>query len=284
MRIRVSHRLVHDFAPPAKALIQALRLTPRSFDGQYVTSWRIEVDADGLLRQSDDAFGNIMHQLSVAGPLERLTVTVTGEVETMDTAGVLRGTLERFPPMLYLRDSPVARADDGLRGYAEKVATDSGGSEPLTILHALKSALHRDIAPAGGGADATASTSLAAGKGSARDVAHVFIAAARHLGIPSRYVSGFVWHDGEGVAEGEGRVRRAGPHAWAEAHVEGIGWIGFDPVLDICPAGGHVRVAVGLDGIEAAPVRGSRPGAMTESAEVSLRDTGRVQSQVQSQS
>lgn len=282
MRIRVSHRLVHDFAPPAKALIQALRLTPRSFDGQYVTGWRIEVDADGLLRQSDDAFGNILHQLSVAGPLDRLAVTVTGEVETMDTAGVLRGTVERFPPMLYLRDSPVARADDRLRTYAEEVAAASGGSEPLTILHALKTALARDIAAAEPVADATASTILAARKGSPRDVAHVFIAAARHLGIPARYISGYVWRDGEGDAEdGE---RRGGPHAWAEAHVEGIGWIGFDPVLDICPNGGHVRVAAGLDGIEAAPVRGSRPGALTESADVSLRDTGRRQSQVQSQS
>jgi transglutaminase-like putative cysteine protease len=283
MRIRVSHRLVHDFAPPAKALIQALRLTPRSFDGQYVTSWRIEVDADGLLRQSDDAFGNISHQLSVAGPLERLVVTVTGEVETMDTAGVLRGTVERFPPMLFLRESAVARADDGLRAYAEKVAAGSGGREPLTILHALKTALHRDIAPAEPAEDTTASTCLAAGRGSPRDGAHVFIAAARHLGVPARFVSGYVWQDGTVGTEADG-PRQGGPHAWAEAHVEGIGWIGFDPALDICPAGAHVRVAVGLDGIEAAPVRGSRPGAMTESAEVSLRDTGRAQSQVQAQS
>jgi transglutaminase-like putative cysteine protease len=281
MRIRVSHRLVHDFAPPAKSLIQALRLTPRSFDGQYVTAWRVEVDVDGLLRQSDDAFGNILHQLSVVGPIDRLTVTVTGEVETMDTAGVVNGTLERFPPMLYLRESAAARADDRLRLYAEEVAAGTGDAGTLAILHALKTAVHRDISAAEPDADATASTCLAAGKGSPRDAAHVFIAAARHLGIPARFVSGYVWRD---EAEEDEPVVDGGPHSWAEAHVEGIGWIGFDPVLDICPAGAHVRVAAGLDGIEAAPVRGSRAGAMTESAEVSLRDTGRAQSQVQAQS
>ena len=162
-----------------------------------------------------------------------------------------------------------------------EVAAAAGDAGALAVLHALKSAAApRTSPPARPAADATASTCLAAGKGTPRDVAHVFIAAARHLGIPARFVSGYVWRDGSAGDE----VVEGGPHAWAEAHVEGIGWIGFDPVLDICPAGAHVRVAAGLDGIEAAPVRGSRAGAMTESAEVSLRDAGRAQSQVQAQS
>ena len=114
MRLRVSHQTVYDYAPPAKSLIQTLRLTPRNHDGQFVVRWRIDLDTDSRLNPGEDAFANIVHGLSVGGPVERLSVSVDGEVETHDTAGVIRGTVERFPPLLYLRETPLTLADEAL--------------------------------------------------------------------------------------------------------------------------------------------------------------------------
>ena len=107
MRIRIRHETIYRYLEPAKSAIQHLRLTPRNFDGQHVTDWRIDVDRDCRLIGSEDAFGNIVHRFTVDGPLESITTMVEGEVDTFDTAGVVSGALERFPPALYLRETPL---------------------------------------------------------------------------------------------------------------------------------------------------------------------------------
>src|SRR5215469_1837376 len=103
MRLRIAHRNVHRYEPPASGVIQVLRLTPRNHEGQYVVRWRIDVSADLRLAQHEDAFGNITHVFSADGPIDELSVEVDGEVETQNTEGVLRGTVERFMPSLFLR-------------------------------------------------------------------------------------------------------------------------------------------------------------------------------------
>lgn len=274
MRIRVSHQTVYDYAPPAKSLIQTLRLTPRNHDGQFVVHWRIDVDTDSRLNPGEDAFANITHGLSVSGPVERMAVTVDGEVETHDTAGVIRGTVERFPPSLFLRDTPLTLADEDLGDYA-RAAAEAAGADTLTRLHALKTALHEamTLMPATQGtAAANAAAAFAARKGMSQDFAHAFIAGARHVGIPARFISGYR-ADPDSDAGGTS-------HAWAEAHVEGLGWIAFDAAHDICPSVGHVRVAMGLDADGAAPVRGTRFGGGQEWLDVTIR----VMTQSQSQS
>jgi len=100
MRLRISHLTSYRYEAPAKSVIQMLRLTPRNHDGQYVADWRIDVSTDCRLDQHEDAFGNITHTFTADGPFNELSVAVEGEVETRDTHGVVRGTLERFPPSL----------------------------------------------------------------------------------------------------------------------------------------------------------------------------------------
>src|SRR5208282_4084426 len=116
MRIRVTHEIVHRFAPPARTINQMLRLTPLSFDSQYVLRWRVAVDADGALRHVEDAHGNAVSSYSHHGLIEHLTVLAAGEVETSDAAGVVRGAVERLPPEMYLRDSRLAHVNGALRG------------------------------------------------------------------------------------------------------------------------------------------------------------------------
>ena len=132
MRIKVSHEIRHRFTPPARGAIQNLRLTPHGFESQYVLRWRIGVDADCVLRQTDDAHGNIVSSFSLHGPpIERLVVSAEGEVETTDAAGVIRGAVERLPPETYLRQSPLAYVNGSLRGFAAEAT--AGAEYPLDV-------------------------------------------------------------------------------------------------------------------------------------------------------
>jgi transglutaminase-like putative cysteine protease len=111
MRIRIHHSTRYDYAGTARSIVQMLRVTPRSYDGQQVIHWRLDADADVRLRTSEDAFGNVVHSLSTEQPTRTLTVTVTGEVATHDTSGVVRGGLERLPDAVYLRRTALTEPD-----------------------------------------------------------------------------------------------------------------------------------------------------------------------------
>jgi transglutaminase-like putative cysteine protease len=277
MRIRVAHQTVYRYDPPAKAIIQSLRLTPRSHDGQRVSRWRIDLaDADGRLRPFEDSFGNLCHTLSVTGPVDTITVLVEGEVETLDTSGVVRGTVERFPEEVYLRVTDLTQPDDAIQTFAEEATAGTG--DRLAALHRLMHAVHQTVTydPEPTQSSTTAIESFTLKKGVCQDLAHIFIAGARHLGIPARYVGGYLWRE-DGVED-----QHAG-HAWAEAFVPDLGWVGFDPANAICPAGAHLRVAMALDYLGAAPVRGSRYGGGAEAMVVSVRVDNRPRNQRQSQ-
>src|SRR6202051_949031 len=127
MRIRIAHRTEYRFDPPAAGVIQVLRLTPRNHEGQYVERWRIDVVPDARLAAHEDAFGNITPVLTADGPLEELRVEVDGDVEMQNTHGVVRGTVERFPPSLFLRDTALTQADGAIRDFAQKIRDTSGG-------------------------------------------------------------------------------------------------------------------------------------------------------------
>lgn len=149
MRIRITHDTVYDYERPVRGLIQHLRLTPRDHDGQHVLRWRIEPSADGRLRRGEDAFGNVLHTFSSDSLLDGLTIRVTGEVETNDTHGVVRGAVERLPDLFYLRESDLALADDGIRAFAQDVSGDIA-RDPLGSLHQLLAAPVRGSRYGGG--------------------------------------------------------------------------------------------------------------------------------------
>src|ERR1700747_40393 len=136
MRIRISHETVYRYDAPARGVIQTLRLTPRNHDGQYVVFWRIDISDDCRLDHHEDAFGNITHTFTAEGSLTELGVTVDGEVETQDTNGIVRGAIERFPPSLYLRETPLTEPDPAITTFANDVRSSAGLGE-LNLLHAL---------------------------------------------------------------------------------------------------------------------------------------------------
>ncbi len=274
MRIRVSHETVYRYDAPPKGVIQTLRMTPRNHDGQYVVGWRIEASADCRLDAQEDAFGNLTHTFSADGPLDSLRLYVEGEVETQDSHGVMRGTIEHFPPSLFLRSTPLTTPDAAIAALAHAVAA-SGGADPLGLLHALLARVNHEIAfdtdPTH--AATTAAEAFALRRGVCQDLTHVFIAAAREIGFPARYVAGY-FHRADGV------VRQEAGHAWAETHVPDLGWVAFDPANGICATDAHLRVAVGLDYLGAAPVRGTRYGGGAEQLSVTV-EVDQAQRQMQ---
>ena len=274
MRIRISHATSYAYDTPPTGVTQLLRLTPRDHDGQHVVSWRIDLSEDCLLHQHEDAFGNITHSFTAEGPFNKLTVEVAGEVDTQDTDGLVSGAVERFPPQLYLRETSLTQTDAAIIDFAQATRAATNG-DTLILLHALLTALNREIAfdtdPTH--AATTAAEAFSLRRGVCQDITHIFVAAARALGVPARYVGGH-FHRADGVT-----AQDAG-HAWAEAYVENLGWIGFDPTNGICITDAHVRVAVGLDYLGAAPVRGTRFGGGGETLTVAVRvDQARQQAQ-----
>jgi transglutaminase-like putative cysteine protease len=264
MRIRISHETVYHYDAPPSGVTQLLRLTPRNHDGQYVLNWRIDLSEDCLLHQHEDAFGNIAHSFSAEGPFDALSVAVAGEVDTINTDSVVRGALERFPASLFLRVTTLTQPDADITDFAQSTRAGAG-SDTLALLHSLLKALNREIKfdtdPTH--AATTAAEAFALRRGVCQDLTHIFIAAARQLGIPARYIGGH-FHRIDGVT-----AQEAG-HAWAEAYVENLGWVGFDPTNGIGTTEAHVRVAVGLDYLGAAPVRGTRYGGSGETLEVAV--------------
>lgn len=265
MRIVISHDTIYRYQSPPTGVIQTLRLSPRNHDGQYVVAWRLHISVDCPLIAQEDAFGNLTHTFSADGPIDELVVHVEGEVETEDTQGVIRGAVERFPPSLFLRETPLTQTDDAIAQFALQ-ATRAADASALPRMHALLSALNAEIVfdTAPTQSTTTASEAFALKRGVCQDLTHVFIAAARSLGIPARYVSGY-FHRIDGVVEQD-----AG-HAWAEAYIPDLGWVGFDATNGISATDAHLRVAVGLDYLSAAPVRGTRFGGGAEDLSIRVR-------------
>ena len=262
MRIRVAYETVYTYETPVRSAIQLLRLTPRAHAHQRVGRWRVQVDAPGRLRAGEDAFGNVVHAFYLGAPVERLAVRVEGEAEVTDAAGVVAGGVERFPPTVFLRSTPLTEPDaalDELAGAARGAADDTLGR-----LHALSAEVGARLRfdPGWTGSATGAAEALRMGYGVCQDMAHVFLAAARRMDVPARYVSGQ-------LRRGDGDRQEAG-HAWAEAWVEGLGWVGFDPANGVSPTEAYLRVAIGPDYLAAAPVRGSRTGGGAEHMNVSL--------------
>ena len=266
MRLSIEHRTTYRFSTPQARLVQMLRMCPANTHDQTVASWRIDVDCDAKMRPGRDGFGNGVTMLYAEGPLDGIEIAVHGEVLTSHSEGVLHGTNEPLPPALFLRATEATPADRAIAAFAREAA---GGAERLASLHALNLALHGRFTLDRGRPDHALDAGAAFRRKTAtpRDMAQMFVVGARSLGSPARYVSGYCR---TAFAANGGDSHRPTPRGWAEAHVEGIGWVGFDPCAGLSPEEDYVRVAAALDAAGAAPVAGSRLGEGREELDVDV--------------
>lgn len=261
MLLTVDHVTRYRYEAPVRGVVQSHRLTPSRFDGQKVLDWEVTVSGGVAGGSFRDGAGDWVQGWTVAGPVSEIEVRVRGRVETTDLAGVLRGHRETAPPDAYLRDTPATSADGALLALSGVL---TAAETPLAGCHALSAAISDAIAyrPGTTHAHTTAAEALAQGEGVCQDHAHALIAAARAAGVPARYVSGY-------LQAGVGSADEAA-HAWAELHVPGFGWIGFDPANRCCPDARYIRLGSGLDAAYAAPIRGTSRGGGAESLAVTV--------------
>ena len=260
MRLKISHDTVYRYDAPMRGVTQSLRLTPSVFEGQRVGAWQISVSDGGCGAAFRDGAGDWIENWTVHGPVSELTVSVRGEIETRDTAGVLRGHREQISPLVYLRETPATAPDAAIRALAGQ-----GGADDLERAHRMADAVAKAVAyrPGVTHAHTTAAESLALAEGVCQDHAHVLIAAARSVGMPARYVSGYLHATEDGTPH-------EAAHAWAEIFVTGLGWVGFDAANRSCPDDRYVRLGSGLDAADANPIRGVASGQGSEAVEVAV--------------
>jgi transglutaminase-like putative cysteine protease len=263
MKLLIEHETHYRFDRQAYHSIQYLRLTPRPESNQTLLSWH--VTTAGKLKRWTDGFGNTAHVSVQNGLHDEVPVMVRGEVETLDTHGVLPSD-DGLPPQMFLRPTRFTKMGGGIEELATPFIERQADEGSIAALHALMHTLSEAVEYRSGFTDtgSAAAEVLEQGSGVCQDHAHLFIACCRVLGVPARYVSGYLY-------DGEGGVGGAASHAWAEAYIDGLGWVSYDPSNCQSATDAYVRLAVAFDYAGAAPVRGVRRGGGAEDMVVRVR-------------
>ena len=264
MHLNVRHITRYTYEPEVAQAALRLKLFPARTTAQEIGHWRVSVNGEAVQPLLTDGLGDqvaLWHGHAAVGEIE---ILAEGALETTDTAGVLGGLQQSARPGVFLRPTDLTAAEQSLRDLAGAVEVE----DPLGRLHALSELVFKaiDYRKGATGAATTAAEAAALGAGVCQDQAHVFIAAARLMDLPARYVVGYLFDaDREEPADET--------HAWAEAHVPGLGWVGFDITNQLCPTEAYVRLSCGLDAADAAPVRGVTLGDVEEDMQTELAVT-----------
>jgi transglutaminase-like putative cysteine protease len=253
MNIQVRHSTTYTYDNPGSHLVQRMHLTPQNSASQQVLDWTIEAPGIESALKYEDAFGNITLVVTPAVELVEVTIVASGHVKTTDTAGIAGADTGAVPVQAYLSSTPATQANTAIETMARAHEMFSG----IEQLHALSASILDKVTYAIGTTNehTSAADAMRDGQGVCQDHAHIFISAARLLGVPARYVSGY-------MVVGENELAEAS-HAWAEAHVTGLGWVGFDVSNQVSPDEKYIRVATGMDVDGATPVKGVRRGLST---------------------
>lgn len=243
MRLNIEHQTQYVYSEEVSYTIQQLRMTPQNGPNQQVKHWDIKVN--GQLHDSLDAFGNIIHTLVIDQPHDALLISVSGEVHT-GKAGLI--PIDGLPLPIYLRDTPLTKANEAMMDFAKQFEAKSLEE----MMHALRDKM--DYISGSTQVDTTAAEAFTQGQGVCQDHAHAFIGCCRSLGLPARYVSGYLFTD-------DGSLMQT--HAWVEVW-QNDAWLGLDVSNGILVGEVHVRLASGLDYRTASPVTGTRVGGGIE--------------------
>lgn len=262
MKLQISHTTTYTFDQPVEYALQKVRLRPQPTHLQDIADWSLVVDGGKPEAAYTDHYGNHVELISVNPGTQSVALTASGTVETQDAAGVF-GKRYGYAPLWHFQQATDATCAGA--GVAPLVDALSVHPDPLQALHDLSAAILK-LAPYQVGATSSATTAeeaLAIGAGVCQDHAQIFIAACRAAAIPARYISGYLMINDQ--------VDQDATHAWAEAHLPSLGWVGFDVSNGVAPDDKYVRVAVGRDAVDASPIQGLRMGPGDEAMIVSVQ-------------
>jgi hypothetical protein len=276
----VVRHLTHMYYPyGAAGLALRLKLFPQNYEGQKVIDWHVEVNGREVNRSTMGGYGERFAQWLIQGNHNELEIIAHGCVETENKAGVVKGLRCAPPPAIFLRETALTKSNDRIHALGEGLAL---GVDSLDGLHRLSQSV-RDALPyrCGITSSATSAAEALSGEGGVcQDHTHIFIAAARTQGVPARYVAGY-------LLAGDEEHQQFATHAWAEAYVGDLGWVGFDVANGVSPTDHYVRLCTGLDADDAAPIRGivtgGGPGVVVADVRIapSVGDIAAIQQQQQ---
>ena len=265
MKLDITHDTLYRYDAPVRSSTQYFRLTPRESTRHRVLHW--QVDTQRPSTQTHDGYGNVLHVLTLDKSVSEIRIRAHGVVETLpagETASSDAGSdLENgLSPLVFVRTTPITRTDEALATFAARHRKRAG---TLAGLRELAAAISDKIPfkPEEGSDTVSAAEAFSGGGVSVRDQAHVFIACCRHLGVPARFVSGYL-HSAQVTDEGF-----IAGHAWAEAWVSGQ-WRGFDLANNRTDGSEHLALAIGADYLDACPIRGVRTGGGFETMQAQL--------------
>jgi transglutaminase-like putative cysteine protease len=248
MHMHIRHETHYRYERPVKYSVQSLHLTPCRDVSQRALSWNIL--APGRRLEQIDAYGNISHLLTIEEPHREIRIVVSGVVETADADS--RQDDGPLSPLAYLAPTQLTLPNEDLKAFAHGALSHL--TNPRERAEALAEAVFGAVRYKSGISDVQDSAAVAfkSGSGVCQDQAHVFIASARAVGMPARYVSGYLY---------TGDAQDAASHAWIDVWLgEEVGWHSIDVTHKRPAVRTYCRLAVGRDYLDAAPVRGVRQG------------------------
>ena len=284
MFYNIRHLTRFRYATPVRESLMELRMHPRSEGVQRCLGFEVNVTPRARLQSYRDYLGNVVHHFDVPGPHRQLTITAEAMVdveaqpvlpmhlednawEQLDTDIAERDFWEMLAP------SQFAQWTGAIEEFARELNLPSDGEarrhDPLELLLDLNTAIYRAIeyVPKSTRVDSPVDDALQRRRGVCQDYSHIAITLVRRLGIPCRYVSGYLFHR----ADAKTRSTEGATHAWIEAYLPGGGWTGFDPTNNILASDTHVRTAVGRDYADVPPTRGVFKGDASSELTVAVR-------------
>lgn len=279
MHYSIRHITRFRYSSPISESIMELRMQPRSEHGQRCLDFRLQIVPPARVLSYHDYYGNAVHHFSL--PRQHTQLTITAEA-----------LVEAHPPP----EPPEALPPHSWHDLAVIVATDQywdfqhpsffarptellcalmqelqlvRGADPLSTLRHVNTAIyeHFSYAPNTTRVDSPIDDALRACRGVCQDFAHIMIAMVRELGIPCRYVSGYLFHR----TEDHDRSEEDATHAWVEALLPDLGWVGFDPTNNLIAGERHIRVAVGRDYADVPPTHGFYRGQAASELAVTVQ-------------
>ncbi len=266
MHLTIRHRTEYAYDPAAAKVSLRLKLFPSIYDGQSVDAWSVHVNDEPVFPIYTTGYGDEAALWQSDETVSQVTVIAEGKIVTEDKAGLVRDLPRKPPSAIFCRSTELTRPDAAIT----ELASAAYQSDLVAAVHAISNAVRAAVVyrPEATTAVTTAAEALSIGAGVCQDHAHVFIAACRSVGVPARYVVGYLKAAGNTEELFE-------THAWAEAHIANFGWIAVDPSNGISPTDHYVRISCGMDADDATPIKGHVMGGsqISLSADVSILDS-----------
>lgn len=254
---KISHKTIIEYQTAPKSVVQRLHLTPLKLAHQRVLKWEINIAGGAIELETVDHHGNDVHICRHYSDFKKMEITCCGTVEVSDTAGVSGVHNNKIPLSVYRNSTVLSMLGPSLRRISKefRILMRNKSYDELSILHDLSACIAENIRYSKGTTDVntTAEMAMEIGSGVCQDHVHAFLAVSRSLGFSARYVSGYLMMNKNFVQNAS--------HAWAETHIHGLGWVGFDVSNGISPDDRYVALATGFDYTDVIPISGVRLGS-----------------------